>query len=176
MKQSRLNLYTINLKYIRAIAKVDDNVMSISPQVGKSTRPFIGIIVMCNDRQYCVPLSSPKAKHSRMKNDVDFSKVFDPHGTLIGVLNFNNMIPVRQDVIIPLDIKIHANDSPSTVHYKKLTMNQLTFCRQNQEAIITKANKLHKMITDGKVSHLLRKRCCNYTALEQALDKFKIKD
>ena len=78
MKQARLNLYTINLKYIRAIAKMDDNVMSISPQVGKSTRPFIGIIVMCNDIQYCVPLSSPKAKHSHMKNDVDFSKIYDP--------------------------------------------------------------------------------------------------
>ena len=176
MKQSRLNLYTINLKYIRTIAKVDDNVMSISPQVGKSTRPFIGIIVMCNDRQYCVPLSSPKAKHSHMKNDVDFSKIFDPHGALVGVLNFNNMIPVRQDVITPLDIKIHTNDSPSTVHYKKLTMNQLTFCRQNHDAIIAKANKLYKMITDGKPSHLLRRRCCNFAALEQALDKFKTTD
>ena len=173
LKQSRLNLYTIDLKYIRAIAKTDDNVMSISPQIGKSSRPFIGIIIICNEKQYCVPLSSPKAKHANMKNDVDFSKIYDPHGTLIGVLNFNNMIPVRQDVIIPLDIKIHKNDSPSTVHYKKLTMNQLTFCRQNQDAIITKANKLYKMITDGKVSHLLRKRCCDFTALEQVLDKFQ---
>ena len=37
MKQPRLSLYTIDLKYIRNLAKVDDNVLSISPQVGKST-------------------------------------------------------------------------------------------------------------------------------------------
>ena len=91
LKQSRLNLYTIDLKYIRAIAKADDNVMSISPQIGKSSRPFIGIIVVCNERQYCVPLSSPKAKHTHMKNDIDFSKIYDPHGTLIGVL-FNSSL------------------------------------------------------------------------------------
>ena len=75
MKQQRLSLYTIDLKYIRNLAKADDNVLSISPQVGKSTRPFIGIIVICDEKQYCVPLSSPKAKHKNMKNDVDFSKI-----------------------------------------------------------------------------------------------------
>lgn len=173
MKQQRLNLYTIDLKYIRNLANTDDNVMSISPQIGKSTRPFIGIIVLCNNKQYCIPLSSPKPKHANMKNDVDFSKIYDPHGTLIGVLNFNNMIPVTQDVITPLDIKIHKNDSPSTVHYKKLTLNQLTFCRHNQDAIIAKANKLYKMINEGKVSHMLRKRCCDFSMLELILDKYK---
>ena len=173
MKQQRLSLYTIDLKYIRNLAKADDNVLSISPQVGKSTRPFIGIIVICDEKQYCVPLSSPKAKHKNMKNDVDFSKIYDPHGTLIGVLNFNNMIPVRPNVITPLDIKIHRNDNQSTIHYKKLTTNQLNFCRQNQDAIITKANKLYKMITGNKANHLLRKRCCNFSVLECVLEKYQ---
>ena len=77
MKQPRLSLYKIDLKYIRNLAKVDDNVLSISPQVGKSTRPFIGIIVICDDKQYCIPLSSPKSKHENMKNDADFSKTRD---------------------------------------------------------------------------------------------------
>ncbi len=45
MKQPRLNLYLVDLKYIRNLSHVDDNVMSVSPQIGKSTRPFVGIIV-----------------------------------------------------------------------------------------------------------------------------------
>ena len=172
MKQKRLKLYTVDLKYIRNLAKKDDNVLSISPQVGKSSRPFIGIIVICDTRQYCVPFSSPKPKHESMKNDLDFTKMFAPDGKLIGVLNFNNMIPVRGDVIIPLDITVSKKDSPETEHYKLLTRNQLTYCQQNQDAIVRKANKLYRLITTGKANGLLRRRCCNFQVLEEVLDKY----
>lgn len=33
MKQNRLNLYLIDMKYIRDLAKADDHVMSVSPQI-----------------------------------------------------------------------------------------------------------------------------------------------
>ena len=58
MKQKRLNLYWIDMKYIRELAHIDDNLMSVSPQVGKASRPFIGVIVICGEQQYCIPLSS----------------------------------------------------------------------------------------------------------------------
>lgn len=74
MKQSRLNLFTVNLKYIRNLSKADDHIFSISPQIGKNNRPFLGIIVICDNRQYCIPLSSPKTKHKSMNNDIDFTK------------------------------------------------------------------------------------------------------
>lgn len=35
MKKDRFHLYHIDMKYIRDLAKADDNVMSISPQIGK---------------------------------------------------------------------------------------------------------------------------------------------
>lgn len=38
MERKRLHLYLIDMKYIRNLAKVDDRVMSVSPQVGKETR------------------------------------------------------------------------------------------------------------------------------------------
>ncbi len=174
MKQSRLSMYTVNLKYIRNLTKVDDNVLSISPQKGKANRPFVGIIVICDNKQYCVPFSSPKDKHRSMKNDVDFSKVFDADGKLVAVLNFNNMIPVRADVIDRLDISIHPDDTPATKRYKALLLDQLTFCRQNQDAIVTKANKLYNLITKGKPSGLLKRRCCNYEKLEEVLAKFTL--
>lgn len=77
MEQKRLNLYLIDMKYIRNLAKADDHVMSVSPQAGKETRPFVGIVIVCGTRKYCVPLSSPKPKHSSMKYDVDFMKIMD---------------------------------------------------------------------------------------------------
>ena len=110
MEQKRLNLYLIDMKYIRNLAKADDHVMSVSPQAGKETRPFVGIVIVCGTRKYCVPLSSPKPKHSSMKNDVDFTKIMDGD-KLIGVLNFNNMIPVAESCITPLNLRIAGKDA-----------------------------------------------------------------
>ncbi len=66
-----LDFYYIDLKYIRDLAKVDDNVMSISPQRGKQNRPFAGVVILMNGRKYCIPLTSPKAKFKNKKSQVD---------------------------------------------------------------------------------------------------------
>lgn len=145
MKQQRLNLYLIDMKYIRNLARADDNVMSVSPQIEKESRPFVGIVIVCECYEYCIPLSSPKAKHSSMKNDVDFMKIIVDE-KLIGVLNFNNMIPVDAICIKPLDLKITSKDNSSVRQYKKLAAKQLDWCRRNQESIVKKANKLYRLL------------------------------
>ena len=62
MIQALLDVYRIDMKYIRDLHNIDDRVLSISPQIGKDERPFLGIIVICNEQKYCVPLSKPKKK------------------------------------------------------------------------------------------------------------------
>ena len=137
MEQKRLNLYTVNLKYIRNLHNQgDDRVFSVSPQVGKDNRPFVGIVVICGKKQYCIPLSSPKEKHNTMKNGVDFHRILDADEKLIGVLDFNNMIPVRADVLMEVDLKIHPKDSQEIKRYKNLMIDQLNFCRQNQDILV----------------------------------------
>ena len=43
MEQKRLNLYTVNMKYIRNLHNQgDDRVFSVSPQVGKETDHLLG--------------------------------------------------------------------------------------------------------------------------------------
>lgn len=54
----RFKLYNVNLKYIRNLHNVDDNVPSISPQIGKQARPFLGIIVLINGSKFCIPFTS----------------------------------------------------------------------------------------------------------------------
>jgi len=174
MRQQRLNLYLIDIKYIRNLAKADDNVMSVSPQIDKESRPFVGIVVVCEDHEYCVPLSSPKSKHVSMKNDVDFTKIIVQE-KLIGVLNFNNMIPVDVNCIKPLDLKITSKDNAVERQYKKLAAKQLDWCRQNQESIIKKANKLYKLMQSDCVSGYLKKRCCDFKRLEKVLKKWSKK-
>lgn len=173
MEQRRLNLYLIDMKYIRNLAKADEHVMSVSPQVGKETRPFVGIVVVCGTRKYCVPLSSPKPKHKSMKNDVDFTKIMDGE-KLIGVLNFNNMIPVEEGCVIPLDLRIAGKDGATTRNYKKMAAKQLNWCQRNQDAIVKKANKLYAMAQSEKAGGILKRRCCDFKKLEAALQKWMV--
>ena len=106
MKQKRLSFYSIDLKYVRSLAQKDNNVMSTSPQIHKSNRPFVGVIVLLNDRLYCIPLTSPKAKFAQKKNSIDFLKICHPTSKdskgaykVIGGLNINNMLPVDMSLI-----------------------------------------------------------------------------
>ena len=50
----RFKLYNVDIKYIRNLHKVDDNVPSVSPQIGKLARPFLGIIVLINGSKFPV--------------------------------------------------------------------------------------------------------------------------
>ena len=78
MKQEQLSLYMVDMKLIRNMHNQgDDRVFSVSPQVGKDNRPFVGLIVILGKRQYCIPLSSPKEKHKNMKNGLDFHRIID---------------------------------------------------------------------------------------------------
>lgn len=174
-----LKLYEIDMKYVRDLSKVDSNVMSVSPQIGKSNRPFVGILVLVNGQKYCVPLSSPKPKFENKKNSVDFMRILDEsrkneHGAniMIGALNFNNMLPVTDELLKEIDTKIRSSDSPQTVKYKKMLTKQLDWCQKNEDAILSHANKLYTLITEHpERNRNLTRRCCNFQKLEAVLNK-----
>ena len=169
----RLRLYHIDLKYVRNLSKVDDNVMSVSPQAGKSSRPFVGIVIPQGSKRYCIPLSSPKPKHGRMRNGRDFTKVFDPKGRLIAVLNFNNMVPVNDSVITPADLRIRESDDKSTRSYKILMRNQIEWCNAHMEEISRKASKLYGIVTQRpEAFRSLVRRCCDFKKLEDVLANY----
>ncbi len=170
MKQNKLQLYTLDMKYIRDLHNADDRVQSISPQIHKSNRPFVGIVVVCNDHMYCVPLDHPKDKHYTMKNDVDFTRIYDGE-KLIGVMNFNNMIPVNESVVTKLNLRISKDEKASDRAYKILCAKELDWIQKNQDAIVKKANKLYRMITTKEANNLLRRRCVDFKKLEEVLEK-----
>ena len=66
MTQLPLEVYRIDMKYIRNLHNIDDRIFSVSPQIRKDERPFLGIIIICNEHKYCVPMSKPKKKHDNM--------------------------------------------------------------------------------------------------------------
>ena len=172
MKKRRLHLYTLDVKYVRDLVNADNRVMSVSPQQHKENRPFVGIIIIMKQHNYCIPMTSPKPKHNKMKNDLDFSKILDSNNCLIGALNFNNMIPVSNDVIQKLDIRPSSSDTLKEREYKELLNNQLDWCNDNIDNIIKKANKLYRLITQNpEKSFNLTRRCCDFKKLEAVLER-----
>lgn len=149
----RFKLYHVNMKYIRNLHNVDNNVPSVSPQINKQYRPFLGIIVLINGSKFCIPLTSNSDKKNKnfesMRENITFRKIRDKDGKVLAALNLNNMIPVNEEYITEIDLKVHANDAPQLLHWKKLCIKELNWCQAHQDEIERLANELYRVYTSG---------------------------
>ena len=174
MKQERLNLYRIDMKYIRNLHNADNRVSSVSPQIGKQHRIYLGIVIVCNDKKYLIPLSHPVEKHLKMSSRADFDKIIDKHGKLLGVLNYNLMIPVTERQLINVNLKTTTSDSASDRYYKQLCIDELNWCRKNAEIIINKASCLYRLCTEDS-NYKGKGRCLDFKKLELECEKYNAK-
>jgi protein AbiQ len=165
MIQPQLDVYRIDMKYIRNLHKIDDRVLSVSPQIGKDERPFLGVIIMCNGHKYCVPLSKPKNKHMKMRDKIDFKKIMC-EGSLIGVLNFNLMIPVEEAQIQRIDTKIRRHDNADTKKKKQLLIRELEWCNNHKRDLINTANVLYQKYISGE-KFSAKEQCLDFRRMEQ---------
>jgi len=84
-KGEELYFVTLTSSYLAYLGSYESKVSK------KTDRPFIGVILKVENREYFAPLSSPKEKHKKMRETMDIIKI--KNGKL-GVINLNNMIPV----------------------------------------------------------------------------------
>ena len=174
----QLKLYQIDMKYVRDLHNADDRVESVSPQIGKESRVFIGVVVVHHNRQYCIPLSHPKEKHKKMANNSELQKI-EVEGKLIGVLNFNLMIPVTDKQLHPVDLKVHGSDTPAVKAWKKLCVKELKWCRRKENEIIIrdKAKNIYTLCTTEDNNRVFKGkiRCLDFRKLEKVCDKYNSK-
>ena len=171
MKQERLNLYRVDMKYIRNLHKTDNRVSSVSPQIGKHHRVYIGLVILCNDQKYLIPLSHPAEKHLKMIPRADFDKIVDKRGKLLGVLNYNLMIPVTEKQLIKVNLKPTKTDPAKDRYYKQLCIDELNWCRKNAEIIINKANCLYRLCTENS-NYKGKHQCLDFKKLELECQKY----
>ena len=156
-----LKVVKINSDYCNYMRQFDDKVTFNS--LNKSNRPFIGILFKIQKFEYFAPLSSPKSKHKSMKNMVDFLKI--QNGEL-GVVNFNNMIPVMHYNYEFIDLnKITINERETK--YYKLLHEQLNWLNAHHIQVRNKSNNLYNLYINNQLPENLRKRCCNFKLLEE---------
>ena len=162
--EKMLSFYTVSVKYCDYLRK-NDACVSINYDK-KEKRPYIGILFEVDGKRYFAPLSSPKPKHRKMKNGIDFLKI---NNGLYGAINFNNMIPVPEMCIHKVDI-MREPDSK----YKNLLQNQLTWCNKNEKRIMAMAQKLYYRYVNGTLPSNVRHRCCNFSLDETMMDNWDV--
>lgn len=174
-----MQLYTIDSTFTEDLRLNVDSKVPITAGV-KGRRPFLGVVIEVNCHKYYIPLTSPKPKHSNMRDSAAFMQIDSGR---LGGLNINNMIPVIDKFLKKCDLAITAKDSYDDKRYKVLLQNQKEWCNKNINAatIKDKAEYLYNLIAnaDAEVRKLknkninpqnlvkLIKRCCNYIKLEE---------
>ena len=163
-----MKICSIDPNYLTFLHGFDDKVRLEKFHTGAKTRKYIGALFTIDNLKYFAPLSSPKKKYNKMKNDIDFHKI--DAGTY-GVINFNNMIPVPDSAIIDIDINSEAD-----INYKNILINQFKFLKDNKDALCAKSIKLYEIITtdiDNKNKQRILNRCCNFKLLEEKSKIYK---
>jgi len=165
----RLSLYNVDSSYCEYLRNFDPKILQVSEN--KARRPFLGIVIeLDNGIKYYAPLTSPKPKHLNMKDSIDFIKI---RNGALGAINLNNMIPVDDEFIRKVDLKIKPDDTKEDIKYKILLSDQISWCNANRDKIVKYAKKLYKLITENKAPKKLADRCCDFKLLEQKCIEYR---
>ena len=166
----------LNLKIVRVSSDYCDYLRKFDNKVAynkyeKELRPFIGILFKIDECEYFAPLSSPKEKHKKMKNTVDFFKI--KNGEL-GAVNFNNMIPVNKNNYSLVELNKETL-TISEFKYQKLLKEQLEWLNANYYQVKNKSFKLYNLYNNGKLPENIMKRCCDFKLLEENCKEYELK-
>jgi len=172
-------LYTVNNDYVEYLRSIDDRVLFNKPE--GQQRPYVGFLIKLNECDYLVPLSSQIKKSNQVtavipnrltETQRQRNAITNKYPDKIATIKFNNMIPVRENLIK----KIHILKNPQTkeeLDYKKLLVKEILFCSENKDRLIKKAHKTMEIFKGNKpyMSSIINS-CCDFPTLENACDSY----
>ena len=158
---NELQLVQLDYKYCNYLRKFDEKVPYNFDN--KVTRPFVGVLFEINKCKYFAPLSSPKPKHLKMRNTVDFLRLDDGK---LGAINFNNMLPVMDGNYKKMNLEKKLTKT-SEKKYQKLLKEQIYWLNRNDDKLYTRTKKLYFNYINKKLPKNLINRCCNFKLLEE---------
>ncbi len=147
----------VKLDYVKYLHSFEEKVQYDEKKPNRHIRkPYLGIVLKINNFNYFVPLESPKGDE---KSKQHLMKIYDKDKT-IGILCFNNMIPIKESELVHFDFN---NEEP---HYKSLLIKQFFYCKSNWETIESRALKTYKNVTIKKVPFICD-LSCDFKLLEE---------
>ena len=161
-----LKLVMLDTNYCDYLRKYDDKVPY---NMGtKDLRPFVGILFNVDGCLYFAPLSSPKPKHLKLKDNIDFLRLDEGQ---LGAVNFNNMLPVYEKNIKYIDLDYETNDIRDK-KYKILLKKQLFWLNRHSNRLFRMSKFLYDGYVMGNLKENIINRCCNFPLLEKKCKEY----
>lgn len=154
-----LKLVRISDKYIRYLKGCDERVQNNKDR----RRPYVGVVLTVGSYNYFVPMESPKYNHKNIKSGIHIMKL--DNGRL-GILGFNNMIPVHNSALITFDIGNEPDEK-----YAELLKRQIVYINKRKADIYEHAAKTYYKTTNGD-NPFLNSICCDFKKLERACNHY----
>ena len=164
--KNELLLVRIDKDYCDYLRKFDNKVPYNFKE--KELRPFVGVLFKVNKCMYFAPLSSPKPKHLKLKTKLDLLKI--DNGKL-GVINFNNMLPVTNNNIIEIELNTKGKNKKERM-YLSLLKKQLFWLNRNNKRLFGRAKTLYTKYLNNTLTKNIRDRCCNFNLLEKKCEMY----
>jgi len=162
-----LQFYHVDTDYIKYLDPFQPH-MWTNEEKGRK-RPYIGLVLEIEGFKYYAPMSSPKPKHETIPEGLDLKKIVYKD-ELTGVININNIIPVKDTEIQLVDMDQLLIDDPK---YCDLLDNQILVIRKRQEEITRDANLLYKIKAQNRKGHFgLKKRSYDFKLLEKKCEEY----
>ena len=163
---------TIDSDYINYLKKVDERIPNIEYGEYKF-KPFFSPLFTKGNLTYVTQISSKKERHLKMKEQVDFIKIYDDKNkNLLGVINLNYMFPVPNDKILDVSYKEidkyrkfkTEQEKKSYIYLLKMEMKKI-----KEREVNLLAEKLYEIV---KKNSFISKRCLNFPLLEEKAIEF----
>ncbi len=90
----------------------------------------------------------------------------------LGVVNFNNMIPIKAENYEIFDLRRRCEDK-SEMHRINLLRKQLRWLTNNRKGILYKAENLYEQYSKGILPKRIRNRCCDFPMLEGKCEEYR---
>ena len=158
---------TINKDYISFLKNYDSRIPNID--YGKNGyKPFFSPLFEKDGLVYVTQISSKKPRHLKMKESIDFVKIFDKtNKKLISVINLNYMFPVPKSEIIEVKYKNIDNFRTfSSLDEKNKYINLLKYEMKviNNKNIQAQALKVYNSVNTDS---FLKNRSLSFLLLEE---------
>lgn len=165
-----IQIYDVSEDYIKLIASVDKEVRFPKD----AFRPYLfAKISLALDKEYLIPLSSPKKLKFRAKDIIDTIYDIDDLTRIIGYLEYHKMIPFHEKIAKVIDIANYPD-----IRYKALLEKDYKYLDGvlGIVAIEKKASRIYKARYNE--SHYLYQKYLkdfgtDVALLEQVLEKYQ---
>ena len=163
---------TINKEYISFLKNHDSRIPNID-YGNNGYKPFFSPLFEKDGLVYVTQVSSKKPRHLKMKESIDFVKIFDKtNKKLISVINLNYMFPVPKSEIIEVKYKNISNFRTfSSLDEKNKYINLLKYEMKviNNKNIQAQALKVYNSVNTDS---FLKNRSLPFLLLEEKATEY----